>query len=149
MADRLGDGRAFRLLNVLDDFNREGLGIEVDLSFPAERVIRSLERIIEWRGKPASIRVDNGPEYISGKLLAWAKQRHISIRHIQPGRPQQNAYVERYNRTVRHEWLDQHIIESIEEAQDYATQWLWTYNNERPNMGIGGITPAQKLKLAA
>jgi putative transposase len=149
MADRLGDGRAFRLLNVLDDFNREGLGIEVDFSLPAERVIRSLDRIIEWRGKPASIRVDNGPEYISGKLIAWAEKQHISIRYIQPGKPQQNAYVERYNRTVRHEWLDQHIIESIEEAQDYATQWLWTYNNERPNMALGGITPAQKLKLAA
>jgi putative transposase len=75
MADRLGDGRAFRLLNVLDDFNREGLGIEVDLSLLAARVIRSLDRIIEWRGKPESIRVDNGPEYISGKLLAWAECR--------------------------------------------------------------------------
>ena len=100
MADRLGNGRAFRLLNVLDDFNREGLGIEVDFSLPAERVIRSLERIIEWRGPPKSIRVDNGPEYVSGKLLAWAEKRQISIRHIQPGKPQQNAYVERYNRTV-------------------------------------------------
>ena len=149
MAGRLGDGRAFRLLNVLDDFNREGLGIEVDFSLPAERVIRSLDRIIEWRGQPASIRVDNGPEYVSGKLMAWAEQRCISISCIQPGKPQQNAYVERYNRTVRHEWLDQNIISSIKEAQDFATQWLWTYNNERPNMGIGGITPAQKLKLAA
>ena len=149
MADRLGDGRAFRLLNVLDDFNREGLGIEVDFSLRAERVIRSPERIIEWRGPPKSIRVDNGPEYISGKLLAWAEKRQISIRHIQPGKPQQNAYVERYNRTVRHEWLDQNIIDSIKEAQDYTIQWLWTYNNDRPNMGIGGITPAQKLKLAA
>ena len=149
MADRLEDGRAFRLLNVLDDFNREGLGIEVDFSLPADRVIRSLDRIIEWRGQPGSIRVDNGPEYISGKLLAWAEKRGISIQYIQPGKPQQNAYVERYNRTVRHEWLDQNIISSIEEAQDYATQWLWTYNNERPNMGIGGMTPAQKLKLAA
>ena len=149
MADRLGNGRAFRLLNVLDDFNREGLGIEVDFSLPAERVIRSLERIIEWRGPPKSIRVDNGPEYISGKLLAWAEKRQISIRHIQPGKPQQNAYVERYNRTVRHEWLDQNIIDSIKEAQDYATQWLWTYNNDRPNMGTGGITLVQKLKLAA
>ncbi len=148
MADRLEDGRAFRLLNVLDDFNREGLGIEVDFSLPAERVIRSLNRIIEWRGVPTSIRVDNGPEYISGKLLAWAEKRHISICHIQPGKPQQNAYVERYNRTVRHEWLDQNIIGSIEEAQDYATKWLWTYNNERPSMALGGITPAQKLKLA-
>lgn len=149
MADRLGDGRAFRLLNVLDDFNREGLGIEVDFSLPAERVIRSLKRIIEWRGKPGTIRVDNGPEYISGKLLDWAEKQGIAIQHIQPGKPQQNAYIERYNRTVRHEWLDQHIIENIEEAQDFATQWLWTYNNDRPNMGIGGITPAMKLKMAA
>jgi len=149
MADRLADGRQFRLLNVLDDFNREGLGIEVDFSLPAERVIRSLDRIIEWRGKPNTIRVDNGPEYISGKLLIWAEKLGITIQHIQPGQPQQNAYIERYNRTVRQEWLDQYIIESIEEAQHHATQWLWTYNNDRPNMGIGGITPAQKLKMAA
>jgi putative transposase len=79
----------------------------------------------------------------------WAEKRGITIQHIQPGQPQQNAYIERYNRTVRHEWLDQYIIETIEEAQDFATQWLWTYNNDRPNMGIGGITPAQKLKMAA
>ena len=148
MADRLEDGRQFRLLNVLDDFNREGLGIEVDFSLPAERVIRSLNQIIEWRGTPMAIRVDNGPEYVSGKLMEWAEKRGIALSHIQPGKPQQNAYVERYNRTVRHEWLDLHIIESIEEAQEFATQWLWTYNNERPNMGIGGITPAQKLKMA-
>ena len=149
MADRLGDGRAFRLLNVLDDFNREGLGIEVDFSLPAERVIRSLNRIIEWRGTPGAIRVDNGPEYISTQLKEWAAKKSISLQHIQPGKPQQNAYIERYNRTVRHEWLDQHIIETIEEAQDFATQWLWTYNNDRPNIGIGGITKAQKLKTAA
>jgi putative transposase len=149
MADRLGDGRQFRLLNVLDDFNREGLGIEVDFSLPAERVIRSLDRIIEWHGKPGTTRVDNGPEYISTKLLEWAGKQGVTIQHIQPGQPQQNAYIERCNRTVRHEWLDQYIIETIEEAQDHATQWLWTYNNDRPNMGNGGITPAQKLKMAA
>ena len=148
MADQLGDGRAFRLLNVLDDFNREGLGIEVDFSLPAERVIRSLDRIIEWRGKPGSIRVDNGPEYVSEKLKGWADKQNIRLGHIQPGQPQQNAYIERYNRTVRHEWLDQYIIETIEEAQDFATKWLWTYNNDRPNMGIGGITPADKLRLS-
>ncbi len=90
----------------------------------------------------ATIRVDNGPEYISGKLLIWAEKQGIAIQHIQPGQPQQAAYIERYNRTVRHEWFDQHIIESIEEAQDHATQWLWTYNNDCPNMCIGGITPA-------
>jgi putative transposase len=91
MVDRLGNGRQFRLLNVLDvldDFNREGLGIEVDFSLPAERVIRSLERIIEWRGKPGTIRVDNGPEYISGKLMELAEKRKIAIQQIQPGQPQ-------------------------------------------------------------
>src|ERR1700710_491238 len=149
MADRLGDGRAFRLLNVLDDFNREGLGIEVDFSLPADRVIRSLDRIMEWRGQPASIRVDNGPEYIRGKLIAWAQMRGIVIQYIQPGKPQQNAYVERYNRTVRHEWLSQTLFASISEAQNSASRWLWTYNHERPNMAIGGITPMQKLAMAA
>ena len=147
MADRLDDMRAFRLLNVVDDFNREGLGIEVDFSLPAERVTRSLDRIIEWRGSPQVIRVDNGPEYISGQLLRWAEDRGILLQHIQPGKPQQNAYVERYNRTVRHEWLDQYMFATIKEVQDHATKWLWTYNNDRPNMGLGGITPAQKLKL--
>lgn len=146
MADCLEDMRTFRLLNVVDDFNREGLGIEVDFSLPATRVIRALNQIIEWRGPPLAIRVDNGPEYISGQLLQWAETRGIAIQYIQPGKPQQNAYVERYNRTVRHEWLDQYMFATIKEVQDYATDWLWTYNNDRPNMGLGGITPAQKLK---
>jgi putative transposase len=149
MADRLGDGRQFRLLNVLDDFNREGLGIEIDFSLPAERVVRALNQIIEWRGAPRAIRVDNGPEYISGTLMEWAENRGIALTYIQPGKPQQNAYVERYNRTVRHEWLDPYIFESIEEVQQIATEWLWSYNHERPNMGNGGMTPAQKLKMAA
>ncbi len=146
MQDQLACGRGFRALNVLDDFNREGLGIEVDFSLPALRVVRSLNRIIEWRGKPAVIRVDNGPEYVSGTLATWAKKRGIRIEHIQPGEPQQNAYIERYNRTARHEWLEMNIFETLEEARETATDWLWTYNNDRPNMAIGGITPAMKLK---
>ena len=148
MADQLKDGRSFRTFNVLDDFNREGLGIEVDLSLPSGRVIRALDQIIEWRGKPNAIRCDNGPEYISHALQYWALSRGIRLDYIQPGKPQQNAYVERYNRTVRHEWLDMHEFETIEEAQMTATQWLWTYNNERPNMALGGITPAMKMAEA-
>jgi putative transposase len=116
------------------------------LGEPADRVVRSLDRIIEWRGPPVAIRVGNGPEYISGQLKRWAQDRGIAIRHIQPGRPQQNAYVERCNRTVRHEWLNQCVFQNIREVQDTATQWFWTYNNERPNMGLGGITPAQKMQ---
>lgn len=149
MSDQLGDGRTFRTLNVLDDFNREGLGIEVDFSLPAQRVVRSLEQIIAWRGKPEGIRVDNGPEYVSQTLRQWAQKQRIALCYIQPGKPQQNAYIERFNRTVRGEWLGQNIFETIEEVQKQATNWLWTYNNDRPNMGIGGITPTMKLKTAA
>ncbi len=149
MHDQLQDGRSIRLFNVIDDFNREGLTIEVDFSLPSERVIRSLEQVIEWRGKPTAIRCDNGPEYISHKIQAWAEKHDIQINYIQPGNPQQNAYIERYNRTVRYEWLCQYLFESIEEVQEYATAWLWDYNNERPNMGIGGITPKQKMNVAA
>lgn len=149
MHDQLEDGRSFRLLNVIDDFNREGLGIEVDFSLPALRVTRTLDRIIEWRGKPEAIRCDNGPEYISETLQSWAEQRGIQINYIQPGNPQQNAYIERYNRTVRYEWLAQYLFESISQVQDFAERWLWTYNHERPNMAIGGITPKQKLAQAA
>ena len=145
MHDQLADGRCLRLFNVIDDFNREGLGIEVDFSLPAERVTRVLDQIIEWRGKPACLRCDNGPEYISKTLLEWAAKRHITLIHTQPGNPQQNAYVERYNRTVRYDWLTQNLFESLEEVQHGATAWLWTYNNERPNMALGGITPRQKL----
>lgn len=149
MHDQLSDGRSFRLFNVLDDFNREGLGIEADLSLPAARVIRSLERIIQWRGKPGAIRCDNGPEYISGALQQWAEQHGIKLDYIQPGNPQQNAYIERYNRTVRYDWLAQLLFDSINEVQESATRWLWTYNHERPNMALGGITPMQRLALAA
>jgi putative transposase len=149
MHDTLEDGRSYRLFNVIDDFNREGLGIEVDFSLPAARVIRTLEHIIEWRGAPAAIRCDNGPEYVSSTLTRWAEQRGIRIDYIQPGKPQQNAYIERYNRTVRYDWLGQFLFASITEVQDFATRWLWTYNHERPNMGLGGITPKQKLALAA
>jgi len=149
MHDQLSDGRSFRTFNVIDDFNREGLAIEVDFSLPAERVIRALEQIIEWRGKPKAIRCDNGPEYISHLLAAWAEKHDITLMFIQPGNPQQNAYVERYNRTVRYEWLAQYIFTTIEEVQNSATKWFWTYNNDRPNMAIGGITPKQKLATMA
>lgn len=149
MHDQLADGRSIRLFNVIDDFNREGLGIEVDFSLPSERVVRALNQIIEWRGKPKSIRCDNGPEYISATLASWAEKHNIDISYIQPGKPQQNAYVERYNRTVRYDWLGQNIFDSIGEVQEFATKWLWHYNNERPNMGLGGITPRMKLDETA
>lgn len=149
MHDALANGKPFRTFNVLDDYNREGLGIEVDFGLPSGRIIRALDRIIEWRGKPKVIRSDNGSEMCSSEFQTWAKHRGIQLLFIQPGKPTQNAYVERFNRTVRHEWLDEHLFDTIDHAQRTATQWLWRYNHERPNMALGGITPNQKLALAA
>ncbi|WAW10399.1 IS3 family transposase [Oxalobacter vibrioformis] len=149
MHDQLEDGRSFRLLNLIDDFNREALGVEADFSMPSERVIRCLEQIISWRGSPQVIRCDNGPEYVSATLQNWAHKRGIRIEYIQPGKPQQNAYVERFNRTVRYEWLAQYLFTSIAEVQDFATRWVWHYNHERPNMALGGITPKHRLAMTA
>lgn len=148
MHDQLHNGRNYRLFNVIDDFNREGLGIEVDFSLPSERVVRSLNQIIETRGKPKQLRCDNGPEYVSILLADWAKENSIELKFIQPGNPQQNAYIERYNRTVRYDLLNQHLFDSIAQVQELATEWLWIYNNERPNMAIGGIPPKHLKALA-
>jgi putative transposase len=149
MHDQLETGRSIRLLNVIDDFNREALAIEIDFSLSSLRVIRALEQIINWRGKPKIIRCDNGPEYISSALQTWAESNHIRIEYIQPGNPQQNAYVERFNRTVRYEWLSQYYWKDLEEVQLFATNWMWSYNHDRPNMALGGFTPKQHLAMAA
>jgi putative transposase len=110
MSDTLSDGRTFRTLNVIDDFNREALWIEVDTSLPAERVVRVLEQLLFWRGKPAHLRMDNGPELISQRLETWAREQQIELRYIQPGKPAQNAYVERFNRTYREDVLDTYLL---------------------------------------
>ncbi|TDV22428.1 putative transposase [Paraburkholderia caballeronis] len=149
MHDQLKDGRSIRLLNVIDDFNREALGIEIDFSIPSARVIRALEQIIGWRGKPLAIRCDNGPEYLSEAITQWASQCGVALNYIQPGKPQQNAYVERFNRTVRYEWLSQYYWDDLAHVQQFATEWMWQYNHERPNMGLGGVTPKQRLMAAA
>ena len=149
MHDSLTDGRGFRLFNVIDDYNREALTVEVDFSLPAGRVIRSLNQLIEYRGKPVQIRCDNGPEYISNALKDWAEQQGIILSYIEPGNPQQNAYVERFNRTMRYDWLNQELFDNLEQVRTQAENWLYHYNHERPNMGNGGFTPIQKLNQAA
>lgn len=121
----------------------------MDSSLPSERTIRALEQVIEWRAKPKRIRCDNGPEYISTLIQAWAKRNGIELLYTQPGNPQQNAYIERYNRTVRYDWLNQHLWESVAQVQEFATQWMWLYNHERPDMALGGITPKQRSAMAA
>ena len=143
MHDQLHDGRSIRSFNVIDDHNREGLLAEINLSMPASTVTRYLDQLIEWRGLPKVIRSDNGPEFISEHYQQWAKSKGITLWYTQPGNPQQNAYVERFNRTMRYECLNQHLFESLEHAQNEATKWLWCYNHNRPHMSLGGFTPMQ------
>jgi len=143
MSDSLANGKAFRTLNILDDFNREALWIEVDSSLPAERVIRVLEMVMLWRGKPKQIRMDNGPELISHRLEEWAQEHHIELAHIQPGKPAQNAYIERFNRTFREEVLDAYVFSSLEEVRHVVEAWLETYNAIRPHESLQGLSPYQ------
>ncbi len=141
MHDQLSDGRSYRLFNVIDDYKREGLAIEAGFSLPAVRVIRTLNQLLEWRKKPIAIRCDNGPEFISHEFTEWAKKHGIRIDYIQPGKPQQNAYIERHTRTIRYSWVSKHLFDTLEEVQDYATKWLWFYNHERPHQANGGKPP--------
>jgi hypothetical protein len=110
--------------------------VEADFLLPALRVIHSMEPIIEWRGKPAAFRSDNGREYISAELVAWANRNRITLIYIQPGKRTQNAYIVRCNQTARHEWLDRRLFESMEQAKSLAAKWPWQYKNERLNTAI-------------
>jgi putative transposase len=143
MSDSLVSGRAFRTLNILDDFNREALWIEVDTSLPAERVIRVLEMLISWRGCPGQIRTDNGPELIAARLEQWAAERQITLAHIQPGKPAQNAFIERFNRTYREDVLDAYVFDDLSEVRNITESWLEEYNAIRPHDALQGLSPYQ------
>ncbi|SDC35071.1 putative transposase [Paraburkholderia lycopersici] len=104
---------------------------------------------MECRGKPKVIRCDNGPEYLSAAIVTWTQKQGIRLEYIEPGKPQQNAYIERFNRTARYEWLSQYLWEDLEQVREAAADWMWTYNHERPNMALGGFTPKQRLAMAA
>ena len=117
MHDVLESGRKFRVLNVIDDYNREALAVESEYSFPSLKVIDVMERLIEFNGKPDTIRVDNGSEFIAKVFKQWCSRNQIEIRYIQPGKPMQNAYVERFNRTFREDVLDAYIFEDINQVR--------------------------------
>jgi putative transposase len=143
MNDSLSDGRTFRTLNVIDDFNREALWIEVDTSLPSERVVQVLEQLLDGRAAPHRIRMDNGPELISQRLESWARERQIELLHIQPGKPAQNAYIERFNRTFREEVLDAYLFDNLQEVRSIIERWLEEYNNVRPHAALQGLSPHQ------
>ena len=143
MCDSLVDGRRFRLLNIIDDYNRESLAIEIDTSLPALRVIRVLQRLIEMREKPQRIRVDNGPEFISDKLQQWCDDQDIRLQFIQPGKPVQNAFIERNNGSLRKELLDAYLFYSLQEVREMAKEWQQDYNCERPHESLGFVPPIE------
>jgi len=145
MADALWSGRRFRTFNVIDDFNREVLRIEIDTSLPAQRIVRALDELIEIRGKPAALRLDNGPELISDALERWARRQGIERLFIQRGRPMQNGLIERFNRTYREEVLDCYVFETLGEVRRMTVEWMSRYNERRPHEALGDLSPRQYL----
>ena len=142
MSDSLYQGRRFRTLNILDEGVREALAIEIDTSLPAQRVVRTLQQLEAWRGLPKAIRLDNGPELTSQYLADWCKSKDIELRFIQPGKPNQNAFIERFNRSYRTEVLNSWLFTSLEEVREITHQWLQSYNEERPHDALGSLPPA-------
>ena len=146
MSDALSYGRKFRTLNVIDDYNREGLLIEPSFSLPANRVTQLLDQLVVERGYPEMIRVDNGPEFASDKFKAWAAEQHILIHYIQPGKPAQNCLVERFNRTYREDVLDMNLFSHLQEVRAITREWLTMYNEDRPHESLAGLAPVQFAK---
>lgn len=143
MYDALYGGRMFRTLNVIDEADRGALGIDVAVSIPARRVIRFLEQLIEIHGKPNAIRCDNGTELTSQAFTEWCREKAIDILFIQPGKPDQNAFIERFNRSYREEVLNAHLFESIVDVQEITDDWLRRYNEIRPHDALGSLPPAR------
>jgi hypothetical protein len=139
----------YRTFNVIDDYNREALRIEVDVSLTAERLIRVLEQIISVRGFPGRPRVDHGSEFTSAAFMAWSESRGITIEFIAPGKPNQNAYIESFNGRLRDECLNEHWFVNLNHARVVIRAWVREYNEERPKKGLGGLTPAQYAKQLA
>ena len=146
MSDSLRNGCRFRTLNIIDDFNRKVVDIEADFSFPSTSVISILRRAIHEYGKPAKIRTDNGPEFISGELTNWCDKSGIDIQYIQPGKPTQNAYIERFNQTFRNDFLSAHLFEDIFQVREMIEDWIEDYNYFRPHESLGNIPPIHKEK---
>lgn len=147
MSDSIVGGRRFRTFNLIDDCTREVLAIEIDTSLSSKRIIRTLERVILDRGKPNIIRTDNGPEFTSKDLELWARDNEIQIQFIQPGRPMQNGYIERFNRIYRESILDAYLFFDLDQVRMLTDEWIDEYNNRRPHESLGNLTPNEwKMK---
>ena len=137
MSDALYNGTRFRVLNILDEGIREALDIVIDTSLPAARLVRVLEQLRAERGVPKMIRVDNGPEMTSSTFTQWCENHSIHISYIEPGKPNQNAYIERFNRSYRTEVLGPHVFSSLSQVRELSWEWMISYNEERPHESLG------------
>jgi putative transposase len=149
MSDQLADGRRFRLLNVVDDFTRECLAVEVDTSLTGQRVTRVLERLCATRGRPERLVSDNGPEFTGQAVDSWAYQRGVQWQFIEPGKPVQNAYIESFNGKFRNECLNEHWFERLDQARTLVELWRQDYNECRPHSSLGNRTPREFARAAA
>jgi putative transposase len=141
MSDVLYGRRWFRTFNVIDEANREALGIEVATSIPSARVIRVMEQLIEMYGKPSALRLDNGSELTSIAFTEWCERQKIELHFIQPGKPDQNAFIERFNKAYRTEVLDAYLFDSLAQVRQITEAWLQEYNQERPHDSLGCVPP--------
>ena len=147
MHDTLANGRKVRILNIIDDFNRQALCIEADYSHSGLSVCRAINRLIVQYGKPLQVRCDNGPEFISYSLTDYCKQNNIEVKYIQPGKPTQNAYIERFNRSYREDVLDAYLFMEIDELRQLSWQWLEDYNQNHPHQSLNNQSPIKYLEL--
>lgn len=147
MRDTLATGRVFRLLNIVDDCTREPLAMEVDTSFPGSAVAAVLTRLVTARGRPDRIVCDNGPEFISRALAVWAAEHGVILHHIQPGKPNQNAFVESFNSRVRDECLNQHWFLSLVDARRTIAAYQHEFRTARRHSALGDRTPAEFAAL--
>jgi len=143
LLDTLEDGRRVRLLAVVDDFTRACLAIEVDTSLGGRRVVEVLQRLVETRGKPAVLITDNGPEFAGRALDAWAYAQGIRLHFIEPGKPNQNAYVESFNGRFRDECLNEHWFLSLAHTRQIVEAWRLDYNAVRPHSSLGNVSPTE------
>ena len=143
MSDVLYRGSRFRTFNVLEDFNRETLAIEIDTSLTSGRLVRVFEQLAEQRPLPAMLRTDNGPEFLGAEFTKWCKAHGVVIDYIEPGKPNQNAYIERFNRSYWTEVLSVYLFSSLNEVREITWRWMLEYNEERGHDALGKMTPIE------